>query len=126
MAKGKATCVDSGLYKAFMNLLSVNTSYMKNIDRSSQMMFSQETSKLLINCAASFIKSFNSFSPEKKLENIHDVKDSLLAYDLIIRVLADNKILSIQQISTIGETIASIQAQLSGFEKKINTELENS
>lgn len=124
MAKGKATCIDSGLYKAFMDLMSVNTGYMKNMDRSLQMMFGQDTTKILINCASSFIKSFNAFSPEEKLKNIHCVKDDLLSYDLIIRVLVDNKAISIQQASNIGKIIANIQVQLAGFEKKINTELE--
>ena len=122
-SKKTALCEETGLYKAFLELLKVHTCYMKNIDRAYQMMYSQESTSLLLDCARSFITSYNSLSLEAKLLNISDVKNKLIAYDLIIRVFSDEKILSLRQISEIGKHIAIIQMQLSGFEKKIESNI---
>lgn len=123
MGKKNTLCEETGLYRAFLELLKVHTRYMKNLDRAYQMMYSQESTSLLIDCSRSFITSYNSLSPEAKLLNIHDVKNKLVTYDLIIRVFSDEKILSLHQISEIGKHLAVIQMQLSGFEKKIENNL---
>ena len=121
MGKKITLCEETGLYKAFLELLKVHTRYMKNLDRAYQMMYSQESTSLLLDCSRSFITSYNSLSPEAKLLN--DVKNKLVTYDLIIRVFSDEKILSLHQISEIGKHLAVIQMQLSGFEKKIESNL---
>lgn len=126
MVKKKTLCSDTGLYKGFLDLMKLNTEYMKNIDRSYQMMYSQELTKILILCSKSFIVSFNSYSQEEKLHNIVNVRNNLLNYDLIIRVLFGSKVISLKQFSNIGLIISKIQQQLSGYEKKVIENIEQS
>lgn len=123
MSKKVTLCEETGLYRGFLELLKTHTRYMKNTDRAYQMMYSQESTSLLLDCARSFIVSYNSLSPENKLTNISEVKNKLISYDLIIRVFGDEKIFSLHQISEIGKHLAVIQMQLSGFEKKIESNI---
>lgn len=123
--KNKTTnCTDTGLYRSFLELLKTNTEYIKNIDRAYQNMFAQETTETIVNCSKSFIKSFNSFSINDKINNIMNVKNDLLTYDLILKTLTDLKILSLKQVSNVGLIIAKINSQINGYERKLN-EMKN-
>lgn len=119
MSKKVALCSDTGIYKSFMDLIKINSEYMKNVDKAYQQMFSQEMSNILISGAKFFITSFNSFNNEEKLRNIELLKNELITYDLIVRSLFEIKLLSIKQFSNIGLNISKINAQLCGYEKKI-------
>lgn len=116
----KINCTDTGLYKSFLDLLKNNTIFLKNAEKSFQIMYSHETTTLLIGCISSFIKSYNSYTNDEKIVNIKIVKDKLLTYDTIVRVLVDCKVFSISQASNLGMTIANIRTQLNGFEKKLS------
>lgn len=119
----KTLCSDTGLYKSFLDLLKLNTEYCKNMEKCYQTMFGAETTKILIECSKSFIISYNNFSFEEKLNNIYNIKNNLISYELILKTLVDLKILSIKQFSNLGLLISKIKGQIKGFENKINEQI---
>ena len=118
MREKKTLCSDTGLYKGFLELLKLNTESLKNIEKCYQTMYSEETTKLLIECSKSFIISYNNFSQEEKINNINIIKNNLIEYELILKVLVELKILSIKQFSNLGILIGKIKGQIKGYEKK--------
>lgn len=124
MQTKKVLCTETGLYKSFLDLLKFNSEYVKNMDKSYQNMYGSETTNILIKCSKSFIVSFNSYDREEKLKNIETIKNELITYELITKVLVDLKILSIKQFSNLGLCIAKIKSQMSGYEKKITDKEE--
>lgn len=125
MAKTTTNYSETGLYKNFLELLKFNTNFFKNIDRSYQMMYSYKTSDMLISGTSFFLAAFNTHSVREKLQNIENIKNQLLSYDVVVRVLLDCKVMSPKQGAFVGESIAKIQKQLAGFERKCMTMLNN-